>query len=69
VGQAVAGLHQVNRALYDLNENIDNNRGESNLHEYLASILNSEKETADNVNFIHKIIKPLGVYNNRGTHG
>lgn len=69
VGQAVAGLKQVNEALYNIAQS---NANGNDLERYLFSILNATKlgaqKAAQNVGEVYKVIKPLGVYNNRGTH-
>ena len=68
VGQAVAGLKQVNEALYNIAQGNDM---QTNLEQYLFSILSatgSAQTAAKNVGEVYKVIKPLGVYNNRGTH-
>lgn len=68
MGQAVAGLKQVNEALYNI---ANNNANGSDLERYLFDILNkggNAQTAAQNVGEVYKVIKPLGVYNNRGTH-
>ena len=69
MGQAVAGLQQVNEALYNIAKGNSNG---SDLERYLFDILNAigggAETAAQNVGEVYKVIKPLGVYNNRGTH-
>lgn len=71
VGQAVAGLQQINEALYYL----ASGKGfETDLSKVLKLIAQNESAGGSweaiirNPQVMYKFIKPFGVYNNRGTH-